>query len=323
MFFRYDDTSIRYTGRYGEYKNTMTATAAGSIFEIAYEGDYIVLHFDISENQRPFPHLYICLDGKIKTEVPLDRYIRLESEKGYHVLSVIYKGGREMLSRFYLPLHGKISFAGFDAQCSAALPEDNRKTIEFVGDSITEGVLIDAFLNPDKEDDQNNRPYQDAVTATYAWLTANALNLKPLFMGYGAVGVTHGGCGDHPKAADGYPYCFEGTRVSYAHPDYILINHGANDCGNGEEMYLGEYEKLLHLIRKEHPDTVIICLSAFLGFCPDGLEKLISRFNKENNDNIHFISGANIIPVQPVHPLRDGHKIIAEYLTGKLKDIVR
>lgn len=46
--------------------------------------------------------------------------------------------------------------------------------IEFVGDSITEGVLIDAectiFTN-----DQLNRPFEDDVTATYAWLTAEAL----------------------------------------------------------------------------------------------------------------------------------------------------
>lgn len=323
MFFAYNDPSVRYTGRFGEYKNTMTATAAGSQFEIAFKGNAIVLHFDISENQRPFPHLYVCLDGKTRTEVPLDQYIRIETDDGCHVLSVIYKGGREMLSRFYLPLHGKISFAGFDAAESSILPPDNRKTIEFVGDSITEGVLIDAFLNPDKDDDQNNRPYQDDVTATYAYLTAKAFNLKPLFMGYGAVGVTHGGCGDYPKAAEGYPYCFEGVKVSYPHPDYILINHGANDRGNGEKLYLEEYEKLLRLVRKEHPDAVIICLSAFLGFCPEGLEKLINRFNKENNDDIHFISGANVVPLEPLHPLRDGHRAIAEYLTEKLKNIIK
>ena len=72
----------------------------------------------------------------------------------------------------------------------AELPADERKTIEFVGDSITEGVLIDVdFYDKDSDfissQDQNNRCYQDDVCATYAWQTAEALNLRPIFMGYG------------------------------------------------------------------------------------------------------------------------------------------
>jgi putative glutamine amidotransferase len=37
---------------------------------------------------------------------------------------------------------------------------------------------------------QEQRPFHDDVTATYAYLAAEALGLEPYIMGYGAVGVT-------------------------------------------------------------------------------------------------------------------------------------
>ena len=57
--------------------------------------------------------------------------------------------------------------------------------IEFIGDSITEGILID----PDQHYDDaapsvDDRALQDDSTASYAWLTAQALGMRPVIMGY-------------------------------------------------------------------------------------------------------------------------------------------
>jgi len=50
MFIPYTSDSVRFTGRFAELNGAMTATAAGSYFEIAYTGDMCVLHFNIETN---------------------------------------------------------------------------------------------------------------------------------------------------------------------------------------------------------------------------------------------------------------------------------
>ena len=324
MFFSYNAPSVRYTGRYAKYGDAMVATATGSTAEIAFVGNMITLHFDLDGNEHPLPHLWLSLDGGAKFEVPLDRYLRVECEHGAHTLTVIHKGAKETQARFFHPLCGKISFLGYEAEGEGALAPDNRKTIEFVGDSITEGVLIDEFYRvAGWEDDQDNRPYQDDVTATYAYLTAKALGLRDLHMGYGAVGVTRAGCGAVPKAAEAYPYCFEGAPVTYDHPDYILINHGANDRAAGVEAYTTEYYELLKIIRKTHPSAKIFSLSAFVGFAPEELGETVARFNREFHDDVVFISSKGWIPADPLHPYRDGHRIVADHLIEALRPYIK
>lgn len=322
MFFNYTNPSIRYTGRFAEYEGAMTSTAPGSEIAIAFTGDNIVLSFDTTNYQDPVPHVYLQLDGGDMFESAITSFLRVNSSSGEHVLRVIYKSAVEAQPRFYHPLVGKIAFKGFWADNTAVLPEDNRKTIEFVGDSITEGVLIDVELF-ENAGPQETRPFVDDVTATYAYLTAKHFGLKNLHMGYGAVGVTHGGQGMVPKAAKAYPYCFDGAPVTYPHPDYILINHGANDSGHTAEEYITEYRKLLELVRSTHTDSVIIVLSAFCGTYPNELKALVEEFNKTNNDTVHFIDASTWGKGHPLHPLRHGHIEIAGKLIKELENIIK
>lgn len=320
MFIGFDNPAVRLAGRFAKLGSAAVTTAAGSTIEIAFNGKSIVLQFDITGNEHPFPHLWIQVDNGVKTESAIDRYLRVETvDDGKHIIKIIYKGAKEIQSRWQHPLVGKISFLGADVDDVADLPADDRKTIEFVGDSITEGVLIDGF-HQFYEEDQDNRPLQDDVTATYDYLTAEALGLRSLHMGYGAVGVTHGGCGGVPKAADAYPFCFYGAPVTYNHPDYILINHGTNDCNASAEQYLMEYRNLLDLIIATHPQSKIIVLSAFCGAFPSELAEFVKIYNAEKQTDILFIDGAGWVPLEPLHPLRDGHRIIADKLICALKE---
>lgn len=320
MFFDFNNENIDFVGRWAQYEDSMAATAPGAYFRFAFKGDYAVLLFHTWWNSHPYGHVWIQVDDGVKMEATAENYLRIETkEYGIHNVKVIYKGNVEMHARWHKPLVGKLGFKGFEADECVAVSADNRKTIEFVGDSITEGVLIDDFRNPDKTNDQLNRPFQDDSTATYAWLTAENLNLIPLCMGYGAVGVTHGGCGGTLKAADCYPYCFEDAKVEYASPDYILINHGANDRGSGLEKYLEEYEHLLDVIRKINPDSKLISLSAFCGAYHNELGEFIKEYSEKNGCDILYIDSFGWVPEEPLHPRRDGHKTIAENLTAILK----
>ena len=320
MFIPYTDASVRLTGRWGVWNNTACATAAGATIEAAFRGRMARLQFNLEFNEHPYPHVWISVDGGARVEAPLSPYLRVAApDDGEHVVTVIYKGSVEMHHRWYQPLIGKIAFCGLEADAPAGLPADERPVIEFVGDSITEGVLIDAECNV-HANGWLNRPYMDDVTATYAWLTAEALGLRPLMMGYGAVGITRSGCGSVPKAEAAYPYCFADMPMTYpTPPGYVLINHGANDRGASAEDYIAGYRRLLDLIRRTHPQARLIALSAFCGAFAKDPGAMVAAYNRENGCDVLFIDSTGWVPVEPLHPLRDGHREIAGHLTGILR----
>lgn len=153
MWIKFDDASVRLAGRWAVWGETAAATAPGAYLEAAFQGEMAVLHFDTAYSTEPYPHVWIGVDGGALVEASQDRW--------WH------------------PLVGKIAFLGLEADAPDALEPDGRRTIEFVGDSITEGVLIDESCRT-HANDQFDRPCQDDVTAGYAWLTAQALDLRPV-----------------------------------------------------------------------------------------------------------------------------------------------
>lgn len=327
MNFTYTHPSVRLTGRWDMSSNCATATATGSYIELAFKGRAATLHFDVYGNNYPHLHLWIEVDGGAAVEAPIDAYLRVTAkDDGEHICKIIYKGGTEAYSRWFAPLEGKVSFIGYNADDCGTLPEDNRKIIEFVGDSITEGVLIDVDYFGDGEDEfpvsQHNRVYQDDVCATYAWLTAEALELRPVFMGYGAVGVTRSGQGKVPAAQIAYPYNFDGSPITRPQPDIIMINHGANDRHKPAELYIEKYGELLDVIRKMNPNATIVSLSAFCGGHHEELGRFIKEYNEKNGSCIYFIDSFGWVSPEPLHPLRDGHATVAEHLIPLLREII-
>ncbi|MBQ9806438.1 MAG: hypothetical protein IJW49_08050 [Clostridia bacterium] len=328
MNVSYHHESIRLTGRWDTTGPAAVTTTTGAYIEFAFEGDMALFRFDITANATPYLHLWIQLDGGDLYEAPIDAYLRVCAKTyGKHICRVIYKGGSEKDRRWYAPLTGKVSFVGAQAEKPLPIGEDPRPIIEFVGDSITEGVLID--MDFEAEDDpiftyvgEKHRCYQDDVCATYAWRTAEALNLRPFVMGYGAVGVTRAGCGMVPPAPDAYPFNFDGSPITHAgKPRYILINHGANDRKN-KDTYLLCYIRLLDTIRELNPQATLIVLSPFCGFFQEELAATVKAYREKTGCDIHFINGGNWIPAEPLHPWRDGHKTVAENLVRELGKII-
>lgn len=331
MFYNYRHPSIRLTGRWDKNdENKCTATAPGSYFEFAFSGTLATMKFDIENCIHPYGHVWIELDGGAMTESVIDGYIRVMAKnEGEHICRVIYKSNIESHSRWFMPLHGYLAFCGYTADESAALPADNRKVIEFVGDSITEGVLVtaDCFKQaaslPCNDVDMLNRNYQDDVCHTYAWHTAKALNLRPVFQAYGAVGVTRSGQGRVPAAPDIYPFNFDGSKADYGNPDYILINHGANDRAHTAEQFVSGYTRLLDIIRNLHPAAKIISLQSFCGGHYETHKTMIREYNEKKKAGIVYIDTSGWIPLEPLHPLTNGHRILAEKLIPILKEVIR
>lgn len=321
MFFESTNENIRYTGRWGAVnewgaKNYMTAVAPGAYFEFAFSGDYAEMQFYTDWSQEPYGHVYIEVDGGARIESTIQKYIRITAKgEGAHCVRIIYKSTVEQMNRWCVPLNTKLSLVGIETDSLVPLAPDNRKTIEIIGDSITEGVLVAS--NRVHAHEGIDRPWQDDATSTYGWLLAEAMNLRPYTMGFGATGLTHSGCGCVPKASEQYPHNFRNSPVTFPSCDYILINHGANDRAPGNvpnSKYYGEYTDFLKLVRSRNPESKIVILSPFCGAMDATLPEFVENYNKENNDNIYYISSHGWVPLDPLHPLREGHAIIAKHL---------
>lgn len=319
MWIRFDDDSVRLTGRWAVWGETAAATAAGAYLEAAFQGEMVVLHFDTAYSTEPYPHVWIGVDGGALVEAPLDRFLRVRAPRpGRHVVKVIYKGAMEMQHRWWHPLVGKIAFLGLEADAPDALEPDGRRTIEFVGDSITEGVLIDESCRT-HANDQFDRPCQDDVTAGYAWLTAQALDLRPVMMGYGAVGATHSGCGGVPKAAEAYPYCFERAPITHS-ADFIVVNHGTNDRCAPPEVFQKDYRRLLEVIIEANPRARLAVILPFCGAFPREIRTIAAEVGRDTGREILVVDTAGWLPAEPLHPLREGHRLAAERLTAALRE---
>ncbi len=336
MFIPWHDPAIRLTGRWthqgyppvpGEarrYDVTVT-TAPGSSLELAFSGRDVRLVFDLGYAAQPLPHLWLCLDGQAWVEVPLDRHLRITApDDGPHILHLVYKGGPEVWPRWHPPLMGAVAFAGAFAEAAATLPPDDRLLVEFVGDSITEGVLVDADFAPQPCNllEQFDRPYQDDSSATYASLTARRLNLRPMFQAYGAVGAVRHGCGGVPDAPSIYPYVVDGIPYAGPAPRIVVVNHGTNDAHHPPEVFAAGYDRLLDAIRQKHPGTVIVCLSPFCGVFEAEIAACVARRRQDGDPLIHFISTQGWLPREPIHPLREGHRAAADRLTPLLESII-
>lgn len=323
-FYRFDCPQIRYTGRFAPYCGTMSTTQCGSYFEFRFSGGACVLAFDTSRTCAAYPHLYIEVDGAPRVEAAVEEFIRVGDGEGdpeaIHSVRVIFKSADEFRHRWYHPLDSVVSLKG--VYCGALfepLPDD-RPTVEFVGDSITEGVLIDADFNVGWRTSGSNRVYEDDVTATYAWLTAERLGLRPLFHAHGGDGVTHGGSSDSPDTVTSYPYCFDGAEVTYSDPDIIVINIGTNDRGRPD--FAERYVLLLDEIRRLRPTSRLVVLTPFLGSQTGILKELVERYERENGCSILFVDSYGWVPAEPLHPLRDGHRAIADGLTAAIKPLI-
>lgn len=338
MYITWRDSAFRLTGRWSRLEKDIhdphyfkdipckaaVTTAPGSSFELAFEGDMVLLHFELLQEAYPAPHLWLSLDGGARFEAQVDRYIRVAAPAaGKHILQVYFKGAMEMQHRWYAPQIGRVALLGADVPKPGVLPADNRPLIEFVGDSITEGVLIDTDYDtvPAHKEDQMNRPYQDDNLAAYGFLTAKALNMRYMCQAYGASGMTRVGCGGIPRAALVYPYVFERCPYTGDHPDVIVINHGCNDRNNPED-YLTRYEEFLDQAFLLHPNAVIIALSAFIGAYDKELSEFIPAYAEKKQARVYFVSSKGWVPAEPLHPMRDGHRAIADHFIPLVKDIL-
>ena len=103
-----------------------------------------------------------------------------------------------------------------------------------------------------------------------------------------------------------------------------MINHGANDRGASPKEYVKCYRRLLDVVFETHPDTRVFAVVAFrtTDEQADALGRMIAEYKAETGRDVCYIDSRPFSPDGPLHPLRDGHEIIAKGLTEALRPLL-
>lgn len=324
MKFSHKDNSVCYYGRWSVEADTAITTAPGAFAQIAFSGEQIVLHFDTYCMSQPNPQLWLSMDGGGYFAMAVDKHIRIQAtSSGNHVVTMIFKSAKVIANRWFWPLDARVAFAGFEAEGAVSLPRRMERAIEFLGDSITEGALVDAQVEP--EQDMLARPYQNDAVASFAWQTAWKLGRIPIMMGYAAVGVSQRGLGGVPQAAEMYPYCYLGTSFPGAGLDVeaVVLNYGENDRKSTPKAFVDGYLALISEVLAVHPEAKIILLQPFAGGFHRELEQIVQKVQQTWHIQAVFLPTEGWLPLdEPLHPARSTHKLLAEKLVNVLADIL-
>ena len=320
MIIRANNEKIRYTGRWNVKGELATSSAPGNYFEFGFIGTTAQIAFSTAGLAEPFPRIYIIVDGGALVSSVLDCYHRITCENGgEHHVKVLIKSTHETGSdRWTKDLDSRVTLAGVEADGFYKLSPDERPKIEFIGDSITEGIAIDAVDEMYYVEKRLPVHYNDSA-ADYAYLTAKELNFRPYTMGYGRLGICIEGNGKIPPVINAYGFYSEGEPMESICADYIVINHGTNDLRVEAEVFIPEYEKFLKHVRERNPKSNIIALTPFGGYHREDIKVAVDNYNKENGDEVYYLDSFGWTPVQPLHPFRDGHIEVAKNLSAFIK----
>jgi len=178
---------------------------------------------------------------------------------GMHDVVFMAKGMEELFNRWNPPVVASLNFIAFDVEGGALVPtaRPNRLKIEFIGDSITEGVRVVA---------DGTDPQHTNGRLAYPCLTANALGAEWRQVGFGHQGVLQAGHGNVPKAADSFDWVYATVPRDDWVADVVVLNQGTNDRDASPTAFNLEFARYLGIIRTGYPQALIFVLRPFGGY---------------------------------------------------------
>jgi len=258
---------IQYLGRWGRLGSSMTTVNSGSRVVLRFTGRHLAATFDQSTVTHP-PQIYVRIDRAAPVLYTVDRD-RLDltprslSPGRIHTLEIAVKDVDERANRWNPPLQSGLQLTGFrldrDARTLPAPAPSNRR-IEFLGDSITQGVRA---LGP-----EIGVTGSDA-TKDYAWLTGRALRANFRQVGFGAQGILRPGGGQVPAAAEALRFNFAGSPIDPSFvPQAVVVNQGTNDALNAvdPQAFQTAYVDYLRRIRATWPGAWIFAMRPLGGY---------------------------------------------------------
>jgi lysophospholipase L1-like esterase len=297
---------------------------SGSYVHAAFSGTSLNAKFDTAANKAPMPTIAWQIDGGDWQEAEIAPDVSLASglTDGSHTVWLMIRGIDENQSRWTQPLIGSVTFLGFTLSATGKMlpPLDAWKNpklkVEFLGDSITEGVLVQAG---GKGPDKATWSWQTDATHSYACLTAIALSADWRQVGFGATGLAHGGSGGAKGALDSFDYFYADCPRDDWQPDLVVINQGTNDGGMPPDKYEPLYAQYLALIRKAYPKAKIAALEPFAGSQGASIKKAVDEAKAQGDLAVYYIDSTGWYKEHALHPNAASSVGLADHLASALK----
>jgi lysophospholipase L1-like esterase len=325
------DPRIQYWGRWDMREAAGKAAVTvntGSTILIRFQGNGLTLHFGIRHYTEQFPTLWLQLDEQewkvVRPAEELEVKVPAEPVKD-HTLRVVVKGFREWENRWESPLVNSIEFKGITPGTSSLLldpPTRPEKLVEYLGDSITEGILV---LNSGDREKWTRDRWPDFSDGRRTWAYQSALlaGAEPRTTGFGRLGLTINAYGGVPPAISSFPFVYNGAPIDLSRkPDAVVINMGTNDWNPAvQEAFEHLYLSYLQLIRQTYPAAWILCLCPFNG----SHAQIIQKMAESSGDaKIKYVDTTGWIDpakhtTDGVHLNLEGNHAAAEQMAAVLK----
>jgi lysophospholipase L1-like esterase len=307
------DPNLQLLGRWGESATSDTTVNSGSRLSLRFTGAHVSALFDVTTITNP-PRIYVRIDGGPATQYAVDRGEIDFTPHGLHgrehTLELDVRDVDERANRWTPPLQSGLNLTGFRLDTGArtlppAPPQGPR--IEFLGDSITQGVRsVGPQIGPEGAD----------ATKDYAWLVGSAFGGDFAQVGFGAQGVVVGGGGNVPPAPAAFGLNFAGSPVNPSYvPDAVVVNQGTNDGGVPSAEFESAYAAYLQQIRAAWPRAVIFALRPFNGAHAGDISTAVSSLADWRTV---YVDTTNWLPADELtdglHPTVAGHLNVAARL---------
>jgi hypothetical protein len=264
---------------------------SGSYVKACFNGPAVTALFDVSLNKDPFPTLAWKIDDGAWHEDDVAATVLLADRlaPGPHSLWLMVRSLDEHQSRWKQPIVASVTFYGLDLPDGKLLaPLDvwihPKLKMEFLGDSITEGVLVGGGRKG------ATWPWLSNARLSYAAQTAMILGAEWRQVGFGLTTINAGpGDGGAPAALDSFNFFYDGCPRDDWQPDIVVVNQGANNKGESPQEYQPFYIKYLTLIRSAYPHARIVAVRPFSGAQEIAVKQSVDTVRAAGDLNVFYI----------------------------------
>lgn len=320
--FRMDHSSITYYGRQEFLDNGGVQLNFQSGFEVIFTGTSAAVGIEVAGSASEYMY---SIDGEAFVRV-------LNPTAGYNSLATGLTAGEHTLTFYACNQGARNRITGLRFDSGASLKKvPKKKTIEFIGDSITAGWIGSGYIN--------------WLSKCYTWQTAQKLGFGFNVVARGGIGLLVKGT-DALNMSDRYfraiPYSetigknetypmYDTSRYT---PDYIVVNLGTNDRSYSSSQVQAAYTNFLTALRSSYPGATIFALRPLGGRDITGgdgyfKKEIISAVNarrKAGDKNVVFMDTTGWVEVSDfadqLHFNYEGNEHIAEKLAAAIAEYI-
>lgn len=314
---------LQFYGRWDFSTGTPITVYSGSHVTAHFSGTGISARLDLAHSQSPVSTVTWQIDNGTWTNanVAATMPLGVGLAPGEHDITFMARGMEELFNRWNPPVVASVNFLGFDVQGGALIPTARpvRYKIEFIGDSLTEGVRI-------IPDNGGGDPWHTDGHLAYPCQTSLALGAEWRQVGFGHQGILQAGHGNVPVAADSFNWVYATVPRDGWVADMVVLNQGTNDRDASSTDFRPAFATYLGILRQGYPQAKIAVLRTFGGYREADIAAEVAARIAAGDTNMFYIDTTGWLTdadyTEGLHPNLQGTAKIVALLVPALKKLM-